>query len=453
MKPWIYLVTIVLFSIQGIAVDCSWFLDQTDCNAILASNLTDDEKELAVVNLLYTDYYVANHTFIQNWNTGLDITEPPENVMVANSTFIANAWMTLLTIMPSMRIEDNPHIRSSATIMAGYGYEVIVPENYQARAYPETNNGDCQRSYRLQKNSSVFSVSDGQKELGNNRSVTTNFSKNTTLYANYTITTQISVDHYQWKLECCRELNYECVEECWQCRHNTHEDLVDSIVLNDSLVVVYDDDPEITEFTLINQYRDTNIGIFNNRNSNIHIESGNASYASYKQFYSLDYDSKPYYVLQLVADPINETQVRNVYTSQDVLIFARDPDCQITYSTHFLTKNASCLLNFSQITIGIDTNKFQYAINESIYVTLLPANTPMTVSYGNITVEAENATVFRANPLATRITAQHGYLKTATIIAITNPENWELVADVSVFSALHYVLFLVLRKYWGGFFG
>lgn len=453
IKPWLYLVIVVIASTTGIALDCSWFIDSTDCYAIWESNLTQDEKDLAMVNLLYTDYYTANHTFIEHWNYGLQITEPPENVMVSNSTFIANAWMTLVTIMPSLRINEHPHIQSLATIMAGYGYDVIIPESYYARGYPETDEGDCQRGYTLKTNTSAFSVHDEERVLGNNRSFSATFAKNTTLYATYTITTEVTVDHYQWKRECCRRLNYECVEECWQCRHTSQEDKADVITLNDSLFVVYDESNQVPEFTLINEYHNTTIGVLNNNNSNIRIESGNASYANYRYFYSLDYDYKPYYVLQLTASPINETNIRNVYTYNDFLIFAQHPDCQIAYSTHFSTKSAFCPNNVSQISLNIETDKFQYSINESIYVTLLPINTLMNVTYGNITVEAENSTEFRANPLATSITAQHGYVRASTVIAVTNPEQWELIANVSVFSALNYVLFIILRKYWGGLLG
>ena len=81
---------------SALAIDCSLSGDESYCESVKSSDLSEVEKDLLYSSLLYEDSTSPLHNFIKDYNEQIEVIEPPDNVEIHNSNQIKNAWLSFL---------------------------------------------------------------------------------------------------------------------------------------------------------------------------------------------------------------------------------------------------------------------------------------------------------------------------------------------------------------------
>ena len=158
MKP-LTLVPIVLLLIAPAIFapfNCSLTSNQEQCINITNSQINESQKDQLLSGLLYNSTNYPDNEFIFNYNTNIKLNSSVINV--TNSTYIKNAYLVLVTVMPSILENNTLYIPSTSFVLSDYSYEIYLPENYQSSGYSNTLNGDCKTIYLLVENTSIFNV-------------------------------------------------------------------------------------------------------------------------------------------------------------------------------------------------------------------------------------------------------------------------------------------------------
>lgn len=146
-----------------------------------------------------------------------------------------------------------------------------------------------------------------------------------------------------------------------------------------------------------------------------------------------------------ICETINESEITE--DEKDVLYLSVfDPESDINYSDYLKADYEE----YESASFSIETDKLNYKPDETIKITIKPSAKIVKLIYGNQDKLARNYAEFKAKPLTNRITAISGNQKTEEIINVTNPSNWNIVWNFSLFSLINVFLYKLLRKYLGG---
>jgi len=132
--------TLVLLLPSAIAFNCNSLSggDLQVCNSIQSTNLSSLDKDLLISDIFNKNKTTPDFNFIYSWNTNLNILKSPDGRTSSSGT-ISNAWMKIITLMPSI-IENNILYGSkNGKLMTSYNYNVNLPSG--------TESGDCRTDY------------------------------------------------------------------------------------------------------------------------------------------------------------------------------------------------------------------------------------------------------------------------------------------------------------------
>ncbi len=312
------------------AFDCSTVSNVEYCEQIQNSDLADLEKNEIYSALLYPESSIPKHDVIKEYNDNIEIFPSPES---SNSKYIKNAWLLFASLSPS--VYDNKLLVPPAVqAFSHFDYNVHLPQNYYASSYPQTSNGDCQRTYSLHSNDATLSYI-----------VNGNVVNSDLLYieSSGTITAQLQIDvtvkqeHYHWKkYKQWGKWKYKCVYS-----HDSYEG--DSIFLEESKdVVLYDTQPEVN-VEIFDMYDSTTRGKFSASDfTTLHVEFPNSSITQQQQTYSVIFDE--FYVATLKANNNNFTTIYNVVVNANEFYVKDATGCTYKAYNHFYTVEDNCNL-------------------------------------------------------------------------------------------------------------
>src|SRR3989338_7260793 len=172
-----------------------------DCISIYNSDLSQEEKDLLYANLVYTGDYSPKHDLVYNWNTNKEFINPPDNVEIRSGMFIKNAWNKILAVMPSV-LDNELYVPENIKVLNGFHYDLEIPNNYQGN-YPNTNNGDCKRTYNIAYNNAYNNIYLNDELKGQGKLLSLAINENSTLRSKYKIEVGIDINHYKWHEYCC----------------------------------------------------------------------------------------------------------------------------------------------------------------------------------------------------------------------------------------------------------
>lgn len=432
--------------------DCSKTTLYDQCVSIQSSNLTQDERDLLLVNLLSNTHSFPNHALVLNWNQGLNTSSPPENQTIVQSTYITDAWMTLLGVMPSVVKEGVLLVPSTVTIQSACHYNLTLPQNFQAASYPQTSQGDCKRTYQVQTNTATLQVFDGSTVLGSNISFAASPSFNATLHAVYDIVANILIKHYAWRSYCCRREHGGCVRWCGQCNFKRNEVSSDRVTLHDYLNTTTYQPPQPVELQLLSRYGSSTAAFFAAHDQNVLLATNESHYTENHYYYDLLFTKRPYYVLQVQARPQEASLANNTNLANTSLIF-RGSNCTLTATDFFTTTTTPCNETLVAEPLNISTDKLIYDVGEPVRVTVVPANLSVVLQYGNITFNTTGEAQLTATPYDNTLTAVAGQSKAITVIHVQTTDPLGFVAKGSAFCLLNYLFYVLLKRYWGVLLG
>jgi len=107
MKPPIFFFFIFLFMISfSSSYNCTQFAGVMQDNCV-ALNSVD---ESLIANLVYINTSYADHGFVNQYNQQIIVTNPPNNTILAHSGVITSAWISIVTISPSIFYENITYV-------------------------------------------------------------------------------------------------------------------------------------------------------------------------------------------------------------------------------------------------------------------------------------------------------------------------------------------------------
>ena len=362
-KLFFFFLLILLTPIVNASFNCNLTNNQTYCNKISSLNINESEKDLIYSNLLYTNNNYPNYTFIEKYNTEIKITIPPENTKIYNSEQIKNAWISFLTIYPSVYENKTLYVPNNIKTLSEYNYNIIIPEDYQEN-YPNINNGDCKRIYTLTQNYSKVSyyLNNNWKADGKYSNIT--ITSDAKIKAELSINSQLKIDHYKWYNYCCNEWNGYCIEYCHKCKYSNTEYQQDSLKISEEKqVILYTKNPK-ANITVLDYYLNTTKGTYSVTDySYFRLNFNNSYLVRQNVYYDLVFDKKPYYLATFNAHNFSYNSQKNLYIDNYYFFVKNTNNCDIYAYNYFYTLNLSCNLlktqaNNNQLSIQNNDSDF-----------------------------------------------------------------------------------------------
>jgi hypothetical protein len=343
------------------AFDCSLTSNPNQCNQIINSNINESQKDNLLSFLLYNSTSFPDHNFILDYNSKIKVNSSIGNT--TNSIYIKNAWLSLITIMPSILENNTLYVPDNTFVLSDYGYEILIPINYQASKYPEKQNGDCKTIYKLTSNSSNLNVLVNNQDQGSLKLNPVQINQDSLIKDKLDIKTTIQQDNYQWKQYCIKFRKSECIKYEYKCEYKSTINLQDSLVLTDSINVRhYGNKPNANIQALDNYYNTTKLQYLANDYTTLNIDFKNSSYKEQKYTYSIEFIKKPFYISMLKANKVNIKQANNILTGLNNTLFVKNiNDCKISASNFFYKFTQSCNLILKQeVKETIEVVPFEY---------------------------------------------------------------------------------------------
>ena len=120
---------VLLLLPTAFSFNCKLTEDPKYCNELTDSNVSEAEKDSILSALLYPYSDYPNHDFVRSYNLGIEVSNAPFNTTIKSSKQIKNAWISFLTIMPSVIENDTLFVPEKFTTLSAFGYNIEVPEN------------------------------------------------------------------------------------------------------------------------------------------------------------------------------------------------------------------------------------------------------------------------------------------------------------------------------------
>ena len=238
MPKTIFLLMISIFAVVPyiLAFDCATvsFQNQPQCLQIQSTVLNETVKNSILSNLDYLSKYNPDHVYVYNHNIGILVSNTPNNITKLESLFIKNAWLSNLTVMPSVLYRETLYVPDNTQLLNGYGYDIEIPGNYLSPGYPKGSDGDCRRDFSLEQNTPQNAVSVNGILQNYGKLVNLTILSNSTIKSDFSIYVAMGIDHYSWQQTECLEWDGDnCVKYLYECLFNYHETQTDSLEISD----------------------------------------------------------------------------------------------------------------------------------------------------------------------------------------------------------------------------
>lgn len=322
------------------AFDCSRTIDADTCDEILNLRLPADQEEYLLGSVVYP-FDEPNYTYVASYNRAIAVTTPPDNTTLVSSTYIKNAWVSLLTLFPSVHEEDILYVPTQTTILSAYGYQIEIPKKIAS--------GDCDTKYALSKNSSAVNILSNGNKVGEGKDVLVSVSTSGQITSQLQVNTEISVQHYKEKKYCCSYKKGKCKAWCTKCEYDNTETKKDSLTTSESRdIVLYSEHPSAS-LVVTNQYGSTTKGNFSASNYTFFaVTFDNAYYKEYDKVYTIVFDKIPYYFITLQALNQTRTEQFNVNVNNKTFFVHSPANCTLFASNYFYNYSSVCDVTLQQ---------------------------------------------------------------------------------------------------------
>jgi hypothetical protein len=432
MKGYIILFFCIFYIPLATALDCNDFAETELCEEILDSDITEEEQYYLLSGILTDSTYYPDHDFVYNWNDDIDLATAPNDVTTTNSSYITNAWVDILAIMPSVQYDDILYIDTEGEILTAYAHSINLPNGRE--------DGDCRTDYSMQGHSATTSVyiNGNYVNVGNNVVYTVQLDdlEAVSIDAYYDISVNVKVKHYKY-------------DHHGYCVHDDTEYRSNSLQLHDNVeAVVHDPDLDAT-LNIVDQYYDTtNAQLEHSDYVNMEVGFDTSSLQQHNYVFSEEITHEPLGVLVVHAQEYESTVLDNLVYTDNELIYPTSEDCSITLSTFFDTESFVCDTTYTDFEFNVTTDKLTYNENETILVTVEPVGNYI-VTYAEQEYEIVDDLEIEAVSGQTRITVQNGNNVITEYIHVNDSPSFSFMVALSFFGMLNYGFMIVAKRLWG----
>lgn len=350
MRSAIFFFFFIFLVSSSYAYDCNTFSgqDYTDCMALNPVN------ENLIANIVYKNTSFPDHEFVNNYNKNIAISAPPNNTVLNNSEVIQNAWISILTISPSIFYDNKTYVSKITDYRAESGYAFNLPAYYY---YSKQVNGrTCQILYtKNSEQSSINWIIDG-KTYGAGKNIQVISDNYNLVQAQANIQAVTRADTYVWKRTCCKKTSGYCQKYCYNCQYSSTSYTTNTLILKDSVFVTnYNHDPT-AEFTITENYADTYKGFLEKDNQTNVVLNFNSSYFKDQEFiYYANFSKQPYNFVYLIAEKRDSKASKNLIISNGNFYVHDASNCTIEKSDFFAKQTGQCKINITETAQNIAT--------------------------------------------------------------------------------------------------
>jgi len=439
---WI-LMLLMIFTGTANALDCSQINPEllTDCSAIIESNLNQTEKDYVIRALMNPNPSEPDYSLIEDWDNGIKFNSTnPNNAVTGETEYIKNAWLSIISISPSIILDNKIYINNSGRITARYNYSIQIPDG--------TLDGDCRTDFSLNSNSANIGIYLNETLISSSSHA--EFTGSGELKAVLDIDLSFNAEHYRTEKYCCCTGRSGCCGYCEECNYANTEEITSHLTLSDTRQTYTFPDQKTPEIRLINTYRGTNRFYLNTTEPfSLKIENSRLSFSRF--YYSIEQSHYPYEILSLEANKFNSTYSKNIiYENHDSEFTIYSPykePCSMTIKGHFQDSKYPCDLNSTEEPINITTDKLIYKDSEKINLNFSPKNTPITIKYSNQTIQAENNATLTAESPYNKITLGYGKTIAEKFIIVRKNKGLGYFLNFGIIIVVFYSMQQLARKY------
>ncbi len=346
VKLYLTVIILLLVPIAYASFNCSLTSNPQECNNLLSENISQEQQDQLLANIVYNYTNFPDHNFILQYNSQIKVNSSIENLSIKNSTYIKNAWVSLLVIMPSVLENNILYVPSNTFALSDYNYNLIIPQNYVSNNYPNTLNGNCKTTYTLNQNNSILNIKVNSQVQGNNKLQSITVNQNSTITSELSANIQIKQDNYRWQRYCSSYRRGICVQYNFKCSYSNTNYLNDNVDIQDSINVSYYNKEPYAEAKVIDSYYNTTQVQFNAFNySNLAINFQNSNYNEKLYIYDVVFSKKPFYFITLEAHKANIKNINALLVGYNNTLYINNINgCSITASNFFYSSNFNCNL-------------------------------------------------------------------------------------------------------------
>ncbi len=424
MKKLVLTLFLLLVIPLATAFPCESIPEQESCLVIQNDpELTEEEKDELYNAIISTEF--PDYEFTYNYNTNIEFTDPPEDIQTTSAMHVKNAWMKIITAMPTILIDNQLYSQEQGELLTAYNYEIELPSGIQGN--------DCKTTYSISQQEEQLNIYQNNNLIGNNPLQEYTINQDSTFTAELTIYVEIQTRHYQGHQGHCNIGEY-CPTSC-QYSHTTHQS--STITLDDHLDIYYYNEEPLGEIILLDELYNSYHGFILAENyTALDLEFQNSEYNLRNYYYDFNFTHQPYYILTIRANEEDSEFINNIIVEENEFFTNTIENPILTLYNHFETFQLSQTFNFTDQDLEIETNGLFHQIGDTITVTSNIENTQFEYN-GEIIIG--NEAEFTATQEDQTIEATHQD-KNATKMVFTSSESWGDFYNLGIFGMLIFLI-------------
>ncbi len=365
---WINFIFIFLLPISVSALECN-ILNEAFCEEIESMDLEQGEIDALYTALTYNEH--PDFDLVLSYNKEVEAKSTETDIY--DSTYIKNAWLEIISLEPTIKIEDNLYSPGDGELLYIFDYDVQLPTG--------TFSGDCK---------TTFSVEDihhnAIKSINSHVVDDILLTEDALIEIELNIHATIHIHRYWWREE------YGNLE----CKHYSTQERTDSISLNDSLYVKHYDPSLDYTLDFTHESYDSIHGDYSISEATAYKIKFDDSYIKKNDWY-YEYLVSDNNIVTINANYFEKEESKNIYVEGNKFVVQEPNNCEITLYSHFNSINDDCFEEISFDNISLSTDKNYYSIGETIFVTVEPPEKTYTLSYGDNLQEISAGTELTAD--------------------------------------------------------
>lgn len=265
-KKYIYFLFFLIFLTSSYAINdfninnCNDYpgSDPTTCEFYQRLSENTNVTQTELMNLFFSNMINPFQTIL-DWNKKIIslFKTTPTNVTYYTSDQIENAWMKILSVEPTLTINNKEYLAyNKATIITEYDY-AINTKKYENTAIPKNQKvcsskpkiGECRVNKKTSQTTTTLILQNNNKTIGTTKETSFTPQQNNSLEAILTINQNTTYDHYSWSDEQgCKERLYcktskdgtkTCESRCYcyyyTCQLDYNEPKNDKVIIKDKI--------------------------------------------------------------------------------------------------------------------------------------------------------------------------------------------------------------------------
>jgi len=341
MRLHIFFLFLILLVPISLGFDCDYFsgFEKEECLA-----LNDDNEDL-IANLVYTSTYVPDHDSVYDYNSNIEVSSAPEDIVKQSNGMIKDAWVSLLYLSPSIVYNESLNVPSDFQSRLEYDYRVQIPSNYYNNR--KRHGSTCKIIYSLNSQQSTL-VTSADNQQCTDKQCSFSIDEDSSVESTLDVQATRKEQHYKWQRYCCGKSNGKC-RYCYRCKYYTTRYHTDSLSVDDNLEVEYYDHVPEVSFEINRAPYETYKGTFEKDNETTLFLSLNNSYLNeYEYEFNAELSKKPYNFLTITAENQDSVTQRNFLKENNTLYFKDKSFCSIEYTDFFKTGEKLCSFDLSK---------------------------------------------------------------------------------------------------------